>query len=153
MNRNKFFLLSLLILSLTSCIPFGKTYEMYFDKPCCKIGDVDISFSSFSESNYPTPYDYTIYIGLNLINTNPKPLYISISNLEIVRESNNAVYSVTAYIFNPIKLECDIKNSFSLRSTLPKSTKEENYYLTCKYGSQKLIYHLYNMPDEEKENA
>lgn len=153
--KTKFLILSLVTIVLTGCInsstnPSGSSgntkFEIYSDKTSFYDGDLEFRFVNLYE--YRSSESYSVYFSLELVSRNIKPTTFEFEKPLVLRESNNAEYSVSGYVMNHVNLECDIKKSISFSSTIPISISKEKYSFNLKYGSKEIVYHLYETPDE-----
>ena len=155
MKNKLFLLLSIFTLAIAGCSTNASSeeetkIEAFLDKPSFTYNEIDFNFTELSETQIT---NYSVRFGLELTNKNPKPKEFMLDDAKIIRESNEAEYSVGGYYINKFDLECDIKESTHFSSTLPTSCKEDKYTFQFTYDSKTILYHLYKRPAELREKV
>ena len=137
------------LFALTACDPSNSKAEIYKDNPTHQDGTLTFTFDkpteSFLQSNFFTMYMY-------VISSDTKPQDFTFSQPKIIKEDNQAEYSVGCLEILPITLECDVKRSIRFTSTLPTLTKDANYTFEFEYNkSKKISFHLYDKPSSDTQ--
>ena len=135
---------------LISCGKYevSKKYSVYLDNSEVDTGTVAI------KTNNATAYgteNYSLAVYISIKNTTTNTIPVKFSNLFVVRETNNARYSVSIGYYANDYIESEITKDFHFTSTIPTSLSE-NYYLSIIFNDINYKVHLYETPDELRED-
>ena len=155
--KNRMFL-SLIVLAtvLSGCSTSGgdndgSKLEAYSDKSSFTYDEIQFNFTNLKDYSYTD--NHNVNFSLELTNKNTKTKEFKYEKAQLVRESNEAEYSVSGMSFGQVNLDCDVKKTISFSTTLPTSIQDDKYTFSFKYGSNEIKYHLYEMPDELRQNV
>lgn len=96
----------------------------------------------------------SISFYFNITNLSTDSRILNVSNYRIIRESNDAKYNVSSYLFfDDVQIDCDITKQIYFYSTLPTLLSCENYYFEIDCGDFTYIFYLYETPDNLREQV
>lgn len=154
-KRLVFFLVGgLFIWGLTSCNKYIESSidELYIDSEFPQNEEFAISYdtpSCYQNNNN----EYELHISFKLLNKLYTTQKYKISDFIIIRNKTNASYSVTTNLFySVLEIDGELSNSFTFRAVLPSSINDEEYDLKFKINSNEFLIHLWEMPDELRED-
>ena len=145
LSKTLFLTLTLLTMSCEEV----KYFNAYIDNYKIVDGSLEVSFTEVGGYSLSSSGNYSLMFSINLTNRAAQPYSFNLKEKTIVRESNNATYSVgSTFVSSSISLECDIKNEYLCTVTLPTSISSENYYLRFLYNDSHIVFHFYNSPEQ-----
>ncbi len=90
--------------------------------------------------------NYNLDICFGITNKEFSTKQFKIDDIELVKESTSATYSVS--IINKIfDIEAELTKNIHLSSTIPSSIEDDKYTVSFEINSHKIILHLYETPD------
>ena len=104
----------------------------------------DLNIKVFDFANYRTQdSNWYFCCRLSAVNASSQTRMIPWGDAKIIRESNQAEYSVGGLMADQMRLESGIVNTYLLTSTLPTSYDSECYMFQVRIESTLLRVHLY----------
>lgn len=152
MKKLLLFTFSLFVLLLVSCSNGGNSKMknniiIYTDSDPIEDDNMKLEFEKPSCYGYNN-YSFDLYV--NVTNKEYKTKTYKIKNVELIKESTSAKYTVNYYDY--IEIEAEMKSSFSFSSSIPSSISTDKYKLTFSINSYNITYYLYETPDELRED-
>ena len=152
-------IISLIILPISCSLLFGcnksssNAIELYSDSPKTTINDITYYFDNLTETNFSLA-EYRVSFRLNLISTSPEGIDFTLDNPYLIRESNRAKYEYAQGNFpKTAHLECDLNKNYTFSFTIPSSYKNTRYTFNIDGNGRKIVYHLYQMPDDVRPDV
>ncbi len=88
----------------------------------------------------------TLTVSVNITNKEYETRTYNIKNVELIKESTSAKYTVNYAKSNVV--EAEMKYSLSFSANIPTDIKTDKYKLTFSFDSFNITYYLYETPDE-----
>ena len=167
MKKALFFVLFLCIIVLTvACSGINKNGIVGYIDYRIKNGDIEIVVNEISKDYIQDESSYNYTVKLNLINRGKDVYNFEITDLRIIRLSNNAELSVGSLYLQTIGLSNDIWEKYNISISLPTEITDEKYILVIKekkatykiclyyapkdFGGEKQTFEMYS--DESLQN-
>ena len=152
MKKLLLFTFSLFVLLLVSCSNGGnsKTQNnliIYTDNDPIEDDNIKLEFENPSCYGYNN-YSFDLYV--NVTNKEYKTKTYKIKDVELIKESTSAKYTV--YYDESLEIEAEMKSSLSFSSSIPSSISADNYKLTFSINSYNITYYPYETPDDLRED-
>ncbi len=152
MKKLILFTFSLFVLFLVSCSNGGNSKNqnnliIYTDSDPIEDDNMKLEFEKPSSYGYD---NYSFNLSVNITNKEYNTRTYKIKNVELIKESTSAKYTVNYYDY--IEIEAEMKSSFSFSSSIPSSIEIDKYKLTFSINSYNITYYLYETPDELRED-
>ena len=154
MKKLLLFTFSLFALVLASCSSSNdgnsKTQNdriIYTDSDPIEDDNIKLEFEK------PSCYGYNNYsfdLQVNITNKEYNTKIYKIKNVELIKESTSAKYTVNYYDY--IEIEAEMKSSFSFSSSIPSSISTDKYKLTFSINSYNITCYLYETPDDLRDD-
>ncbi len=123
--------------------------EVYYDDDNpFSIDDDTVTFDrGYCSIGYAGNYDLSLYFKIK--NNALESKKYSIKNVTLTKESTNVTYT-TSYT-NSLTINAELADKFSFESVIPSDIKEDKYNLSFSINSKKVVFYLYDRPDNLRE--
>ncbi len=126
--------------------------EAYLDLPTIELKNLSIEFGKGFSSSLDVGTCYSM-VSATCLTDLPQGMDVEFSDMQVVRESNSALYSVSDYgsLDSKMHLQCDIPGTKSFTFVTPSPLSEDNYYMDLKINDTPCRYYLYDVPDSMRK--
>ena len=100
----------------------------------------------FSNPRCYSMTNYSLDLSISITNKEHEKKNYNIQNVELIKESTSAKYTVNYNSY--VEIEAEMKYSLSFSANIPSDIKVDKYKLTFSINSNNYTYYLYEKPDE-----
>ncbi|MBP5444905.1 MAG: hypothetical protein J6Y28_01920 [Acholeplasmatales bacterium] len=119
---------------------------MYGDSKSVSFDNFTLSIGNYYCSGYD---NYSLSVYLYVLNNSYSTKTCNINNVSLTKEDTKANYTV--YYTKKVEIEAELSSLIDFRSTIPTDIEDSNYKLSFSINNTKIIFYLYDMPDELRE--
>ena len=149
-NIKSLLMFPLIMISLVGCNKKDnpKKYSVYLDNSEADTGSFVITTTN-AQASGSINYYLTVYLSVR--NKSDKAIPIDFWNPVVTKESSNAQYSMSIGYYADSHIESGMTKQFSFGATIPTSL-DEQYTFSVRFNNINYDVHLYETPDELRED-